>query len=33
VKETMSRTPAWIEGCPVTADAKEAPHYLKWAIL
>lgn len=25
----MSITPEWIEGCPVTAEAKESPHYTK----
>lgn len=29
VEHIMSRTPDWIQGCPVTAEAKEAPHYLK----
>lgn len=29
VEAVMSRTPEWLEGCPIAAEAKEAPHYLK----
>lgn len=29
VENIMGRTPAWIEGCPVACEAREAPHYLK----
>jgi DNA polymerase len=25
----LAQTPKWIEGCPVTCGAVEAPHYLK----
>jgi hypothetical protein len=29
VEHVMSVCPDWLEGCPVGAEAKEAPHYLK----
>jgi hypothetical protein len=29
VKAVMSRTPSWLPGCPITAEAKEAKHYRK----
>jgi hypothetical protein len=29
VEQVMSVCPDWLEGCPVGAKAKEAPHYLK----
>ena len=29
VEQVMSVCPDWLEGCPVAAEAQEAPHYLK----
>lgn len=29
IKQVMSVTPKWLEGCPLAAEAKEVPHYLK----
>jgi hypothetical protein len=29
VEAVMSKTPEWLPGCPLAAEAKEAPHYLK----
>ncbi|HYG24505.1 MAG TPA: DNA polymerase [Verrucomicrobiae bacterium] len=29
VEHVMSRTPDWLEGCPVSCEAQEAAHYLK----
>jgi DNA polymerase len=29
VEQFMSVTPEWLPGCPIAAEAKEAPHYLK----
>jgi hypothetical protein len=29
IEEQMSVTPPWLEGCPIAAEAKEVPHYLK----
>lgn len=29
VEEIMSVTPDWLKGCPIGAEAKEVPHYLK----
>jgi DNA polymerase len=29
VEEIMSKTPDWVAGCPIAAEAKEVPHYLK----
>lgn len=29
VEVQMSVTPPWLEGCPIAAEAKEVPHYLK----
>lgn len=29
VELVMSKCPAWLEGCPISAEAKETPHYIK----
>ena len=29
VQAEMSKCPDWLEGCPIAAEAKEVPHYLK----
>lgn len=29
VEHIMSKTPEWLSGCPIAAESKEAPHYLK----
>jgi hypothetical protein len=29
VRDEMSKTPAWLAGCPVDCGAKEMPHYIK----
>lgn len=29
IEHQMSVTPPWLEGCPIAAEAKEVPHYLK----
>jgi hypothetical protein len=29
VEHLMSKCPEWLEGCPIGAEAKEIPHYLK----
>jgi len=29
VEHVMSQTPEWLKGCPLAAEAKEVPHYLK----
>jgi len=29
IESFMSVTPEWLAGCPISAEAKEAPHYLK----
>jgi len=29
IQQLMSRTPEWLEGCPISAEAAEAPHYKK----
>jgi DNA polymerase len=29
VQDVMSQCPEWLKGCPLTAEAKEVPHYLK----
>jgi len=29
VEHVMSQTPEWLPGCPLAAEAKEVPHYLK----
>jgi DNA polymerase len=29
VEREMARCPEWLKGCPIAAEAKEVPHYLK----
>ena len=29
VEHVMSQCPEWLKGCPIAAEAKEVPHYLK----
>lgn len=29
IEKLMSQTPPWLDGCPIGAEAKESPHYLK----